>query len=325
MQSNLKKLNLLLVLLLVALVASCSGRRIVVGPGTPGKPPSLANRDLGSVLPERKSVHVLVLGDFGTGNRTQFDVAQVIADYHHSEPFDVALTVGDNFYNAGVASATDPIWAARFEKPYNSLGIKFFATLGNHDYSGSATSQVDYTKPEGAWQMPLNYYTYTAGPVQFFALDTALDSGAFDKPPTGLAADTWKEELKWLADQLKRKTNAKWRIAYGHRPIYSTGWHGDTPFLQSDLLPVLKDKIDVFLCGHDHDLEHLTDDKSRIEFFVSGGGGGSLRPLRHKTQGKSQFFVNTHGFMDLTADDKNLKANLINARGTIVHSASLAK
>ena len=59
--------------------------------------------------------------------------------------------------------------------------------------------------------MPAAYYTFQAGAVQFFALDTDLISEA---------------QLRWLTESLD-KSVATWKVVYGHHPIYSAGQHED--------------------------------------------------------------------------------------------------
>ena len=62
-----------------------------------------------------------------------------------------------------------------------------------------------------SWRMPAPYYTFTAGPVQFFAMDTNEVSEA---------------QLLWLKDGLAN-SRARWKLVYGHHPIYSVGAHQD--------------------------------------------------------------------------------------------------
>ncbi len=57
------------------------------------------------------------------------------------------VAVGDNFYEDGVASVTDPHWQNSFEKVYTapSLQVPWWAVLGNHDYHGNCDAQIEYT------------------------------------------------------------------------------------------------------------------------------------------------------------------------------------
>src|SRR5579863_5134300 len=79
-----------------------------------------------------KSVRFAVIGDSGTGEKPQFDVAKQMTAVHDSFPFDFTLMLGDNIY--GSKSPED--FRRKFQEPYQQLlddGVKFYASLGNHD------------------------------------------------------------------------------------------------------------------------------------------------------------------------------------------------
>lgn len=115
----------------------------------------LPQRDAGRVLPAGKPLHVVAFGDFGTGNSHQAAVARAIAQRNASLPFDLGITMGDNFYFCGIRSVSDPKWKSRWEDFYTPLGFPFYASLGNHDYGnppivcpferGSPDAEVAYT------------------------------------------------------------------------------------------------------------------------------------------------------------------------------------
>ena len=76
----------------------------------PGLLAQVPQRDAGRVLPAAKPLHVVAFGDFGTGNSNQAAVARAIAQRNASLPFDLGITMGDNFYFCGVRSVNDPKW-----------------------------------------------------------------------------------------------------------------------------------------------------------------------------------------------------------------------
>src|SRR2546425_11464641 len=84
-------------------------------------------------LPNKQdSLRFAVIGDTGTGDREQYDVAQQLTKFHQKFPFELVLMMGDNLY--GGESPND--FANKFEQPYKPLldaGVKFYAALGNHD------------------------------------------------------------------------------------------------------------------------------------------------------------------------------------------------
>ena len=118
-------------------------------------------------LPNRDgSFKFAVLGDFGTGDRTQYQLAEQMAKLQARFPFELVITVGDNIY--GGESARD--FQRKFEIPYKLLldaKVKFYASLGNHDDRGQARYAL--FNMDGK-----TYYTFKApgASVRFFALET---------------------------------------------------------------------------------------------------------------------------------------------------------
>ena len=80
-----------------------------------------------SLPPKEKAVRFAVIGDSGTGERPQFEVAKRMADLHGAFPFDFTLMLGDNIY--GSKSPED--FKKKFEEPYHDLldaRVKFYAS-----------------------------------------------------------------------------------------------------------------------------------------------------------------------------------------------------
>src|SRR6266849_4740710 len=78
------------------------------------------------------SVRFAAIGDMGTGDAMQYEVAQRMLAARQAFPFDFVIMLGDNIY--GGSSPRD--FEKKFEAPYKPLlaaGVKFYAALGNHD------------------------------------------------------------------------------------------------------------------------------------------------------------------------------------------------
>ncbi|MEO5924949.1 MAG: metallophosphoesterase [Bryobacteraceae bacterium] len=269
-----------------------------------------AQKDLGRILPESKVLRVVGLGDFGSGNNNQRAVARAMAHRHEQEPFQLGISLGDNFYRCGVNSVNDATWDKRWEELYTPLGIPFYTSLGNHDYGNppvicpgrrsSAQTEIDRSELSQSWRMPARYYTYLAGPVRFFALDT----------------EGWTaEQLAWLTSALKTtqgEPGVHWRVVYGHHPMFTSGVHLNQRrigALRRQLTPLFKETgVDVYIAGHDHDMEHLRAEG--LEFLINGAGGANLRKIK-KAQPQSVFHATTFGFLDLTIDEHSLVAKFL--------------
>jgi tartrate-resistant acid phosphatase type 5 len=266
---------------------------------------ALAQTDLARVVATGPPIHVLALGDYGSGSPNQFAVARAIRARHERSPFNLGVTMGDNFYRCGVHSVNDENWKRRFEDLYSMLHMQIFASLGNHDYGhppvicpargGSPDAEVAYTTHSDTWRMPARYYTFVAGPARFFAIDT----------------EGWSEkQFEWLSKVLadsQQEADVKWRIVYGHHPMYTSGVHLNQrriAVLREQLAPVFaQNHVDVYLAGHDHDMEHLRT--GGVEYVICGAGGAELRAPRH-AQPESIFRATTYGFVEFNIDEKSL-------------------
>ncbi len=261
-----------------------------------------------SVKPAGQPIRVLAFGDFGQDTPGQREAAAAMLQYHRQHRFDFAITLGDNFYPRGMASPSDPRWKTTYEELYAPLGVPFYASLGNHDWGmpDSPAAEVIYSQRSASWRMPATRYTFTAGAAQFFALDTQGMSQA---------------QLDWLREELEKST-ARWKIVYGHHPIYSHGAHGPTARLVEQLLPVLQNRADAFFAGHEHDMQHLKPEGG-LHFFIAGSGGAGVRPIQSGP--RSLFAASSHGFSVIEADATKLKVTFVDASVKPLYDYTLKK
>jgi len=55
--------------------------------------------------------------------------------------------------------------------------------------------------------------------------------------------------------------------------VWSVGKHGPTKELVERLRPMLiKYNVSAYFCGHDHDVQHIHESNSTVEYFLSGAG-----------------------------------------------------
>ncbi len=214
----------------------------------------------GSALPNKPgSLKFAAIGDNGTGDTPQYDVARQMVTAHATFGFDLVIMLGDNMY--GGQSPQD--FVQKFEKPYAELlaaGVNFHASLGNHD----RPENVSYKFYNMGGQ---RYYTYARNNVRFFVIDsTQVDP----------------KQLEWLEGAL-RDAKEDWKIPYFHHPLYSdAARHGSSVDLRVLLEPLFtKYGVNVVFSGHDHVYERIKPQKG-IYYFVSGSAGqlrkGNMRP-----------------------------------------------
>ena len=237
-----------------------------------------------------------VIGDFGTGCAGQLRVARRMAETYRERPFSLLLTAGDNVYGGDVVDrAADVI-----DRPYKPLfdaGVGFRPALGNHDVDGRA----DLPETLAALRMPQRYYSFTKGPVDFFA----LDSNRMDRA-----------QLKWLLKGLSC-SESPWQVVYMHHPIYSSGRHGSDRDLRDRLEPVLiEGGADLVIAGHDHNYERTTP-RHGIVHIVSGGAA-KLRGV-----GSSSFTVVSESqlhFLLAEASERSIEIEAVAVDGTVIDS-----
>lgn len=197
------------------------------------------------------SVRFAAIGDMGTGKQPQYETAQQMLKARQTFPFDFVIMLGDNIY--GGSSPSD--FEKKFEKPYKPLldgGVKFYASLGNHDDTNERFYKPFNMNGE-------SFYTFKKGNVRFFA----LNSNYMDP-----------KQLSWLEQQLKDAGNGDWKICYFHHPLYSSGrFHGPSLDLRKLLEPLfIKYGVDVVFSGHDHVYERIHP-QSGIYYFMEGASG----------------------------------------------------
>jgi predicted phosphodiesterase len=246
------------------------------------------------------SIRFAVLGDTGTGGRAQREVGARLARSMAVFPFEFVLMLGDNIYG----SERPQDFAQKFEQPYKPLlgrGIEFYASLGNHD------------DPNQRFYKPFNmngqrFYTFRKGDVRFFA----LDSNYMDK-----------DQRTWLERELAN-SNSKWKIAFFHHPLYSSGArHGSEEDLRDILEPLFVEHgVSVVFAGHEHFYERIRPQKG-IHHFTNGAAAklraGNIRVGPLTARG----FDTDHSYMLVEIDGDHLHFQTLSRPGKRVDSGTI--
>ena len=257
----------------------------------------------------KKPLRFAVLGDWGSGDREEYELAKKMYEFHQKSPIEFVLTVGDNIYPNGSSSR----FIKHFEQPFCDLiraEVPFFATLGNHDVEDKREHQLNYPLFNMNGQ---DYYLLSKGDglVDFFM----LDSTSFNK-----------EQELWLIDKLGN-SKAKWKMAFFHHPLYSSGKkHGSHPELRKQVEPIFHDYgVKIVFSGHDHFYERLNLQRG-IQYFVTGGGGklrtGGL-DLRSNMRAKS-YDVDNH-FMIIEMIDNQVTFQALSRTGVLIDDGMINK
>lgn len=280
----------------VLLAAACvthpfAGPAVVQAPATPSQPVALPNRP--------DSLKFAVLGDFGTGESPQYELAREMDEVHGRFPYSLVVLVGDNLYG----SERPQDFVRKFEQPYKPLldaDVKFYASLGNHD------------SREQRFYEPFNmggelYYSFSPkSGVRFFALESS-----YMEP----------EQVKWVEDELSRSSD-DWKIVFFHHPLYSSARrHGSDLELRKVLEPLLiKYNVSVVFTGHDHVYERVKPQEGIVYFVV--GSGGQLRQgdLPAGSPIMADGFDTDRAFLVAEIDKDEMTFQAVSRTGAIVDS-----
>jgi acid phosphatase len=276
------------------------------------------------------ALEFLAVGDWGRdGSPEQTRVAAAMAAWAEAHPIRLVLSTGDNFYENGVSSASDPQWKSSFEDVYSakSLQIPWIAALGNHDYRGSVEAQLDYSKTSRRWRMPARFFTVTEAlgdgtRLQLFILDTSpfLETYRSVISRTNVAQRDPAAERAWLERELAAST-AEWKIAVGHHTIYSCGPHGDSAELVRDLVPLFdRYSVALYLNGHDHGLQDLVVGGRH---YATSGAGSAL--TRVAPDGRTRWAEAINGFVSAAVTRDTILLRFVDAAGAVRHEATVRR
>lgn len=296
-------------------------------------------------------LNFLVVGDWGrNGAFNQTLVAKEMGRVGHKLRIQFVISVGDNFYQAGLTGPHDPKFKNSFSKVYTarSLQTQWFAVLGNHDYLGDTLLQIGdaLTQKDSRWFCQRSYelkYSLCghshkgrcAKYVEFFFIDTtpfvndywsSEQQRNFDWRGIGPRQEYLNAQMENLDSALK-SSKAVWKVVVGHHTIRSLGRHGDTHELVKHVLPILEsNNVDLYINGHDHCLEHIKREDSSVHFVTSGAGSKSFQGLQEATKEDGlQFGHDAQGFISVSMAARALKVDFHDALGNDLYQFQLQK
>jgi predicted phosphodiesterase len=282
---------------------------IAAAPPAPSRPPA----DVLTLPRKPGSVRFAAIGDSGRGDPPQYDVSAQMQAFRKVFSYDFVVMLGDNVYDGG----TPEYYRDRFELPYKPLldeGVKFYATIGNHDF------------PNQPFYPPFNmggqrYYTFkppslvariagSGDDVRFFMIDTER----LDRP-----------QLEWI-DREMGQSESEWKIPIFHRPIYTSGRYArPARAFRAALEPLfLKHGVKVAFSGHEHFYERIKPQQG-ITYFISGGAGslraGDIRPTGLTDVG----FDRDYHFMLIEISGNELYFQAISRTGVTVDTGTVRR
>ena len=285
------------------------------------------------------ALNFMAMGDWGrNGADHQKEVAVQMGKTASQIKAQFIIATGDNFYPSGVISQWDPLFKYSFEDIYTAFSLQWdwYPVLGNHDYKSNPDAQVAYSKISRRWKMPARYYSKlisipgdTASKILILFIDTNPLIPEFysnkEYGPNAKKADSAKQK-KWIAKELSNTSpDIKWKIVVGHHPMFTGGSRTDgydTKAIRKTLKPLLdKYGVDVYLAGHEHNLQHLVAD-GKTQHFISGAASEKTTV---RLIPESKMAASEYGFMIFSVTGKQMQVQTINSNGKIIYSTTIEK
>ena len=282
-----------------------------------------------------KPLNFYLANDLGrNGYYDQKPIAELMGNMAENVDIECVIAAGDVHHFEGVRSVNDPLWMTNYELIYShpELMIPWYAILGNHEYRGNTQAVLDYSKVSARWNVPDRYYTFAMEndgvTVRFVMVDTAplLDKYREDteKYPDACKQDMNKQ-LSWI-DSVLTAAKEDWVLVVGHHPIYAETGKDDSERLdlQKRLDSILRKhkNVDMYLCGHIHNFQHIRKTDSNIDYVVNTSGSLSRKV---KPVDGTKFCSSDTGFSLICADKKELNLHMINKEGKVIYTVSRKK
>ena len=194
-----------------------------------------------------------VVGDFGSGNRSETAVASMIESWHP----DFVLTVGDNAYPLGSRVLLD----RDIFGPYAAVMREsaWFPALGNHDVKadgGKPELEVFHSLGNERW------YRFTWGNAAVVVLDSDVSVGP------------GSPQLRFARRSLALASC--FRFAAWHHPPWEPPGNRMAPALRRNIVPLVeKDDVQVVFDGHLHAYARSRP-RGGVLYVTVGTGGAEL-------------------------------------------------
>ena len=185
--------------------------------------------------------------------------------------------------------------------------------------------------------MPARWYKHSHGPVDLYSLDTSsifFDGGFLCSDCDDNTADM----ASWLTSEWSGGSQGSWRIAYGHHPYLSNGPHGNAgtyegipliPYVSGQEIKDFMDSyvcgsVDLYLCGHDHSRQWLSDTCGGSTSLMVSGAGAKTSDLEG---GNPVHFedVSNEGFVWFEIQGNTMTVQWWNKNGTMDYQGTITK
>ena len=248
-----------------------------------------------------KDVNFYLANDLGrNGYYDQKTIAETMGVMAETLSVECVLAAGDVHHFEGVRSVDDPLWMTNYELVYKhpELMIPWYAILGNHEYRSNPQAVIDYSKDK-------------------------YRQDAEDYPDAG--KQDMGKELAWI-DSVLDTVKADWILVVGHHPIYAQTDKNESERtdMQQRVDKILREhgNVDMYLCGHIHNFQHIRVKGSDIDYVVNSSASlaRDVEPIAG-----TQFCSNEPGFSVIAAGKNELCLHMMDKNGKVLYTVKRSK
>ena len=253
-----------------------------------------------------RDVNILSLGDWGSASlggyhlRNAESTAYAMKIYASEYNPKLILNTGDNFYYCGIQNTSDSQVNSDYVELFGNIGLPWYNALGNHDYGFNPDAQLELNQTIPQWIMDARYYHRrvifnssdndgTNIALNIIVLDTnpcvndyrGDDRAKWDpcsiqyplcSPVAGecmfhenIINQSCKIQLDWFNTTLSNIPPTEWVFVIGHHKADEIDAEDFQSLLGSN-------RVNLYLNGHNHNLEHYSIDRE-AKYITTGAGG----------------------------------------------------
>ena len=233
---------------------------------------------------------VVAAGDIAScRNSNDTATAKLVASMNPN----MVLALGDNVYDSGTSWEHTNCYGP---SGWGAQRYRTYATPGNHEYlTPNASGYFGYFGSRAGPYYGRGYYSFDLGSWHLISLDSEIDHGSSST------------QVQWLKANLAKYAGVRCTLAFWHRPLFSSGDHGNDADIKPLWDALYQGSADVVLVGHEHVYERFGpqtpggswDGTRGIRQFTVGTGGRSLFGFS-TIKPNSQIHLSEYGVLQLT-------------------------
>jgi len=248
----------------------------------------------------------VVYGDTRTRHDVHRNVIEGILKFAHP---DFIVHTGDLVEDG----SDNSLWPIFFSAERELLRkTAFFPTPGNHERNSPIYYDFMDAKP---------YYSFDWGRAHFTLIDSDIANTGATQPERDLF---WREQTRWLEEDLKSAQNAAFRFVAAHHPPMTAVKRRQGENAHMTALEPLFEKYNVTaaLFGHDHNYQHYF--LNNVQYFITGGGGAPLYDVDTPPAGITRKVVSTENFLVIRVSGTRASVEALKPNGEKIDAALLA-